>query len=413
MNKNVEYLTPFKTMVMTVGNLPTSYVESMSYYEGLTYLVKYLTTEIIPVVDNNASLVKELEDYVTHYFDSLDIQDEIDTKLDKMAADGELSQILLDYLELNGLIVFDTIAAMKLADNLIDGSYLRTLSKTSLATGDGAFYKVRLLDVSDVIDDDLLVGLTNYPELVAEKITDYVYNTLDSKIDSVTGDLSDLDTTVKTDLVSAINEVKTTEDTKIGDLSSLNTTVKTNTVGAINEVNTKASNVLSTFNISNFHSAVRQTTDSDTAQITLGRFYPTLESFTANATNISNVFCSINCATNDDGSLGKIYGIWYCTTNYTLNAANGYPCLRFRCSDFNVAVPKTGYNINAAGVNHGQDRINPADIYIGSDGYIYLYGRVNGSATSDPWQCVYIPCLLFFTDFGDTPIDETVEEPAA
>lgn len=403
MNKNVEYLTPFKTMVMTVGNLPTSYVESMSYYEGLTYLVKYLTTEIIPVVDNNASLVKELEDYVTHYFDNLDIQEEIDTKLDEMASEGELAQILLDYLQLNGLLMFDTISDLKAAENIIEGSYVRILAKSSISTGDGAWYKVRLLDISDVVDDDLLVSLTNYPTLVAERITDYYFNTLSNKI----GTLANLTTTDKTDLVSAINEIDSdisTVDGKIGTLASLNTTDKTDVVSAINEVNTAVGSVLTPFNLSNYHSAVRESADSDTPQITIGRFYPTLAEFTANATNISSVNCAINCASNSDGSIGKIYGMMYCTVNYTLSAANGYPCLRFRCSDFNVAVPDEGYNISSAGVNYSLSGINSADIYIGSDGYIYMYGRKNGEASSAAWQCVYNPCLLFFTDFGDSPV---------
>lgn len=409
MNKNVEFVSPFKRLCITVGNLPTAYIESMSYYEGLTYLVNYLSNNVIPALNNNSEVVKELQEYVSTYFDDLDIQDEIDTKLDEMAADGELSQILLDYLELNGLIVFDTIADMKLADNLIDGSYLRTLSKTSLATGDGAFYKVRLLDVSDVIDDDLLVGLTNYPELVAEKITDYVYNTLDSKIDSVTGDLTQLVTTDKSDLVSAINEVITTEDTKIGNLSNLTTTEKTNTVGAINEVNSSVGSLTSKFNISNYHNASRVSADSDTAQITFGRFYPTLSTFTLNSNDVTAINCNINCATNSDGSIGKIYGLFYCTVNYTLGAANGYPCLRFRCSDFNVSVPDESYTIVSAGVNNCDGNINSANIYIGSDGYIYLYGTKSGATNNDPWQCVYTPSIYFFTNFGDTPEEEPEE----
>lgn len=52
------------------------------------------------------------------------------------------------------------------------------------------------------------------------------------------GDISALETTEKTDLVSAINEVKTEADsneTAIGNLNNLHTTAKTNLVSAINE----------------------------------------------------------------------------------------------------------------------------------------------------------------------------------
>ena len=53
-----------------------------------------------------------------------------------------------------------------------------------------------------------------------------------SSVNDAIGDLDDLDTTVKTDLVSAINEVVG----NIGDLDDLDTTAKTDLVSAINEV---------------------------------------------------------------------------------------------------------------------------------------------------------------------------------
>lgn len=53
---------------------------------------------------------------------------------------------------------------------------------------------------------------------------------------SVIGDLDDLDTTDKTSIVNAINEVLQTITTIVGDLNDLNTTDKTSVVNAINEV---------------------------------------------------------------------------------------------------------------------------------------------------------------------------------
>ena len=79
-------------------------------------------------------------------------------------------------------------------------------------------------------------------ELVSGKETfdtDKVMNNF-TKIDTAVGNLQDgvgnvesLTTTVKTDLVAAINEV----DGNIGDLSGLSTTAKTNLVAAVNELN--------------------------------------------------------------------------------------------------------------------------------------------------------------------------------
>lgn len=63
----------------------------------------------------------------------------------------------------------------------------------------------------------------------------------------VIGDLTDLDTTDKTSLVDAVNEVNTavgTADTEIGTLTSLTTTAKNNLVAAVNEVDASAAEAL-------------------------------------------------------------------------------------------------------------------------------------------------------------------------
>ena len=84
-----------------------------------------------------------------------------------------------------------------------------------------------------------------YAKIVAKlkKIADDLQNLPDvSSLEEKIGDLTGLDTTVKTDLVSAINEVLgdipdvSTLETSIGDLTDLDTTAKTDLVSAINEV---------------------------------------------------------------------------------------------------------------------------------------------------------------------------------
>ena len=98
-------IPPFKHFIMTIGELPTTFIESMSYYEALTWLVNYIEKNIIPAVDNNAEAVKEiqteiirLKEYVDNYFKDLDVQEEIDNKLDEMAQDGTLAEIIGDFL---------------------------------------------------------------------------------------------------------------------------------------------------------------------------------------------------------------------------------------------------------------------------------------------------------------------------
>ena len=89
--------------------LPLVYDDSLSYYELLCKVVAYLNDVIENVdglkIDIDKLLVTygELEDYVNNYFDNLDVQAEINTKLDIMASDGTLAQIINEQIfnELN------------------------------------------------------------------------------------------------------------------------------------------------------------------------------------------------------------------------------------------------------------------------------------------------------------------------
>ena len=94
----------FPKFVNSLGIIPTSYKDSMSYYECLAWLCKYLEETVIPTVNQNGEAVEELQglyiqlnEYVTNYFDNLDVQEEINNKLDEMTETGVFQQLLSDY----------------------------------------------------------------------------------------------------------------------------------------------------------------------------------------------------------------------------------------------------------------------------------------------------------------------------
>ena len=96
----------FKRFCMTIGELPTSYLETMTYYEMLVWFTEYMKNTIIPTINNNGLAVQELQDkyielksYVDDYFTNLDVQQEINNKLDEMTQSGELTNILAIYLK--------------------------------------------------------------------------------------------------------------------------------------------------------------------------------------------------------------------------------------------------------------------------------------------------------------------------
>ena len=137
MNK-INELPPFKRLCVTIGNLPSSYVDSMSYYECLMWLCKYLKDTVIPAINENAEAVNEL----INWFNNLDVQDEIDHKLDEMAESGELQEIISEYLNSKAIFGYDTVSDMKSAENLISGSYARTLGYYTKGDKGGAIYYI-------------------------------------------------------------------------------------------------------------------------------------------------------------------------------------------------------------------------------------------------------------------------------
>ena len=187
-NQNVEKLQPTGIFTNYIFKaIPLAFDESMSYYETLCGLLDYLKNTIIPTLNNNADVIieyvqkfEELQSFVDNYFTNLDVQEEINNKLDEMVEDGTMDALI---------------------------------------------------------------------------------NT------NLTGSLNDLETTDKSNLVSAINEVngKTSDNaTNIGTLSNLDTTEKSNIVDAINEVINDIGDVDDKFNYLNDEEIIGKWIDNTT-----------------------------------------------------------------------------------------------------------------------------------------------------
>lgn len=114
------------------------------------------------------SLFNQLKDYVDHYFDTLDVQEEVNNKIDAMAEDGTLESIIGEYLRTKTNWVFDTILDMKNSENLVDGSYAETCGYYQLNDGGSGKYKIRTKTSEDIVDDNKIVAITD--NLVAELI---------------------------------------------------------------------------------------------------------------------------------------------------------------------------------------------------------------------------------------------------
>lgn len=156
-NEKIVHAAPVPPFVRFVASaVPMVFDNSLSYYEALCALWKWMQDNLVDVINHNATVTEqyidydlhtrelfiELKSYVDNYFDNLDVQEEINNKLDQMAEDGTLQEIITAYIQANVTWTFDTVADMKLAANLTNGSYARTLGFHGIGDGGGAIYKI-------------------------------------------------------------------------------------------------------------------------------------------------------------------------------------------------------------------------------------------------------------------------------
>lgn len=97
---------PSPFIVFCQKTIPLAFDESMSFMEAIYAFKAYLENEVVPAVNTNAqavedltALVNQMQEYIDHYFDNLDVQEEINAKLNAMAEDGSLYAIIKTYTD--------------------------------------------------------------------------------------------------------------------------------------------------------------------------------------------------------------------------------------------------------------------------------------------------------------------------
>ena len=191
MNKCTNNLGPFK--LWTIENFPfiEEDFDAITNYQLYSKIVEYLKK----IAENQVSL-QESQNYVLTYFDNLDVQDEIDTKLDEMAESGELTDIIAQYLGLAGVLAFNTISDLSDAENIVNGSTCYTLGKDTYNDGKGGFYKIRTVTSGDTIDGFDIVALDVSDTLIAERMPNYYINNLNTQVTNIWNKFSDFDTSI-------------------------------------------------------------------------------------------------------------------------------------------------------------------------------------------------------------------------
>lgn len=158
--------------------------DALTNYQLFCKVVEYLNK----VIGSQNEVTQQME-YVLNYFNNLDVQEEINNKLDQMAESGELTDLIAGYLNLRGILAYNTVAEMKAADNLVDGSFAETYGFYAKGDTGGAKYKIRAVTNADTVDEMTLIALSD-ESLVAELMLEDTMNVrqFGAKGDSETDD---------------------------------------------------------------------------------------------------------------------------------------------------------------------------------------------------------------------------------
>ena len=134
-----EKLTGFRYWCYKV--LPLVYDDSLSYYELLCKVVKKLnetienTNQLNENVQELLNAFNRLQSYVANYFDNLDVQEEINNKLDAMVEDGTFDSIISRYITHNITRVFNTTAELQAHTEFVEDQYVQSLGFSTVGDG--------------------------------------------------------------------------------------------------------------------------------------------------------------------------------------------------------------------------------------------------------------------------------------
>lgn len=161
-------LTPFKRCVLQNFPFIEADFDALTNYGLLCKIVEYLNqviasqNEVQGVTEEIVTAFNNLYDYVHDYFENLDVQEEINNKLDAMVEDGTLPDIVADYLNPKVKWTFNTVAEMQAFDHFEVGCFAQTLGY--YAKGDGGESTYIITDTEpasyyETIDENLYAQL--------------------------------------------------------------------------------------------------------------------------------------------------------------------------------------------------------------------------------------------------------------
>lgn len=131
-------------LIRMFNKLSKNTKEEVERFEGVVNEeIETFEHDVNETVNEYIGKFNDLYNYVHDYFDNLDVQEEINHKLDDMVSQGTLQEIIYNYLNPSVIWGYDTVADLQSSTDLEEGCHAETLGYYSVGDGGGAKYIIR------------------------------------------------------------------------------------------------------------------------------------------------------------------------------------------------------------------------------------------------------------------------------
>ena len=181
-------MTPFRYFCQRV--LPAVYDDSLSYYELLCKIADYLNKTMSNVNELNTdvqqldSWAKQLQEWVDAYFDDLNVQEEINNKLDQLVENGTLQEMVDSVFQVltqeiqgisDDLTNISNNAVMKNGSEQVTWGNLSQDVKDKLQSGSAPVLEPNSVNTSNIID-----GAVKFSKLNSELQNSMYFNMMET-----------------------------------------------------------------------------------------------------------------------------------------------------------------------------------------------------------------------------------------
>lgn len=170
-NFNYKNLCPFKWFVLQNFPFIEADFDAITNYQLYCKVVEYLnkviedTNKIGNQVEDLTNSFIELQNYVNNYFENLDIQEEVNNKLDEMAESGELANIIAQFLNANCILKFNNMQELINSESLVNGNIVGVFGNTNINDGFVNYYLITS-ETTDIALNNNLYAKIIYNEKV-------------------------------------------------------------------------------------------------------------------------------------------------------------------------------------------------------------------------------------------------------